>query len=124
MSLFRLAFVACLVILLLPTDAHRQAELVSTANSGVARAATFCERNPNTCAAGHELWSLFLRKTEFGIELAARLARTALSSAEPRQPETARSTQPAQRTAMPGRGTLPPADLGPEWRARNPRGTP
>jgi len=124
MSLFRLVFVACLVILVLPIDTGRQSDLLTATRTGAQTAATFCERNPNTCAAGRELWSMFLRKAEFGIELAAQLARSALTTAETRRAEAARSTQPAQRTNIPGRGALSPGDLDSEWRGRTPRNTP
>ena len=117
MSLFRVAFFAGAVVLLLPTDERRQTELSNSAKSGIESAATFCERNPSSCAAGRELWATFLRKAEFGVELAARLARSALarSSAAPVEPPLR-----PERGNAPGPGTLAPADLRPEWR-RPPR---
>jgi hypothetical protein len=121
MSLFRLAFVACLAIILLPVDTSRQRDFGTATRTGAETAANFCQRNPNTCAAGRELWSMFLRKAEFGVELAAQLARSALTHSEPRQAEASRSTQPPQRTNIPGRATLSQGDLDPEWRGRNPR---
>ena len=119
MSLFRLMFVLFVAVLLLPSDPHRQAELAAHARSGIERAATFCERNPGSCAAGRELWSSFVRKAEFGLELASRLARNSLANTETRDVEPVR--QPHRSAAPPSRNTLHPADLGPEWRrgARN-----
>jgi hypothetical protein len=102
-------------VLLLPSDPQRQAELAAHARSGVERAATFCERNPATCAAGRDLWASFVRKAEFGLDLASRLARNAVAQNEAsRDVEPLR--QPHRSAAAPARGTLSPGEVGTEWR--------
>jgi hypothetical protein len=71
--LVRAAFWLSLIILLMPTEERPQERLSGTAAAAVQQAATFCERNPSTCAAGAELWALYLRKAEFALQLATKL---------------------------------------------------
>ena len=134
MFLIRAAFGLALVVILLPTDEVQQAKVAGQAGSVVERAATFCERNVNTCAAGAELWATFLKKAEFGAKLAGNLIQDYMrGSASPReqrqivgepnrQPPFEAPLQPAPaRSIEPGRGTLAPNDLAPAWRGRTAR---
>ena len=131
MSIIRLGLLAGLAIMLLPADELRQAELSGAASQTAHRTATFCERNPSTCQAGREMWSLFLKKAEFGMELTAGLARDYMArgrepaQAQPQtQPAPARPASSAQPAMSAGvriepahtRGTLTRADLDPQWR--------
>lgn len=129
MSLIRTAVVLGAVIMLLPTDERRKTEFSDTAGMAVERTVTFCERNPGSCAAGRELWDTFLRKAEFGMELASGLARDYMARGrEPAQnhkPQDQRPPVASQRPpALPNvriepatsRGTLTRADLEPQWR--------
>lgn len=75
MSIFKTAIVLVAAIMLLPVEEKNQAKLASTASHTAERTTSFCERNPSTCAAGRDLWAVFLRKAEFGLELSARLMR-------------------------------------------------
>ena len=75
MSIMRTGILLAAAVMMLPVEENKQAQLVSTASLTAERTATFCERNPTTCAAGQEMWALFLRKAEFGMELASKLAR-------------------------------------------------
>jgi hypothetical protein len=84
--LVRAAFWLSLLILLLPTDERPQARLSGTATAAVEQAATFCERNPSTCAAGAELWALYLKKAEFALQLATKLVSDWMASGGAKHP--------------------------------------
>ena len=118
MFLIRVAFWVGVAVLLLPTDERQQARLYSTAVTTVERVTTFCDRNAQACAAGAELWAIFVKKAEFGARMAIDLVSTS-----GRQDEDAASlrTQPASVKGKPApaaRGTLTPADLTPAWRGQ------
>jgi hypothetical protein len=113
MFLIKTAFWIGLLVLLLPTDEGQQARLYTTAAQTVERAATFCERNPNTCKAGAELWATFLKKAEFAGRMAIGLINDRKAVGGEVKP--ALNTQPAER------GTLTPADLSPTWRGQQTR---
>jgi hypothetical protein len=118
MFLIRVGFWVGLAVLLLPTDERQQARLYSTAVTTVERVTTFCDRNAQACAAGAELWAVFVKKAEFGARMAIDLV-----SSSGRQDEDAASarTQPASVKGKPApaaRGTLTPADLTPAWRGQ------
>ena len=129
MSLFKKAVLLAGLVMLMPTDARRQSELAGVAGTAVDRTVTFCERNPGSCAAGRELWDTFVRKAEFGLELASGVARDYMARGRdaerqtvppayqpPRNPpatETAVRIEPAS-----SRGTLTRADVAPQWRGR------
>jgi hypothetical protein len=118
MFLIRVGFWVGLAVLLLPTDERQQARLYSTAVTTVERVTTFCDRNAQACAAGAELWAIFVKKAEFGARMAIDLVSTS-----GRQDEDAASlrTQPASAKGKPApaaRGTLTPADLTPAWRGQ------
>jgi hypothetical protein len=126
MFILRAAFVIGVGIMLLPTDEAQQAKVAGTAGAAVERAATYCERNPATCAAGSELWATFLKKAEFGAKLAGNMlqdymkgsARSAgLETDKPHPLDPSHHPQPAPaRVIEPGRGTLAPSDMAPAWR--------
>ncbi len=131
MFLIRAAFGLAVVVMLLPADEAQQAKVTGQAGSVVERAASFCERNVNTCAAGAELWATFLKKAEFGAKLAGNMIQDymkggaqsrehgQLSSAPNRQLPFEAPLQPAPaRSIEPSRGTLAPGDLAPAWRGR------
>lgn len=125
MFLVRGAFILALVVMLLPTDEANQAKVIGSAGVAVERAATFCERNAQTCAAGNELWATFLKKAEFGARLAGNMIQDYMRNDNGRlaAPVVDRGpTPPGGRVdATHGRadnyrGTLSPRDLGPPWR--------
>jgi hypothetical protein len=123
MFLFRLAFWIGLAILVLPSDERQQERLYATAVATVERAATFCDRNPKVCAAGGELWAMFLKKAEFGARMAINVAGSgghASSDAAPAsQPSAGMRSGPEPRTSpAAARGTLTPSDLAPAWRGQ------
>ena len=121
MFLFRLAFWIGLAILLLPSDERQQERLYATAVATVERATTFCDRNPKVCAAGGEMWSMFLKKAEFGVRMAINVAgsggRASDDAASTPQPTAAMRPEPRPSPAA-TRGTLTPSDLTPAWRGQ------
>ena len=119
MFLFRIVFWLGLAVVFLPTEETQQARLYATASATVERIATFCDRNPKTCAAGAEFWSTFVKKAEFGARVAADLitsrgqrsegaAQTAAprpsgaAAAEPRPTPAPRNTLTRDDWARPG----------------------
>jgi Family of unknown function (DUF5330) len=128
MFLIRAAFGLAIIVMLLPTDEAQQAKVTGTAGAAIERAATFCERNTATCAAGAELWVTFVKKAEFGARLAGNMAseymrgggsrQAANEQAAPRQPlDPSHRPLPAPARAIEaGRGTLGTGDLAPAWR--------
>jgi len=114
MFLIRLTFWLALAVLLLPADEHQQARLYSSAAAAVARVSSFCDRNPQVCAAGAELWAAFVKKAEFG-------ARLALDLAMPQKRDADLGLEPVGVARSPSegaepRGTLRKSDLAPAWR--------
>ncbi len=109
MSLFRTGFVVVVAIMLLPTDKQKQSELHTTASSTMERTMTFCERNPATCQAGSEMWTLFVNKAEFGMELAANLIRQQLAQQFPAR-QSAPQLAPAPVQSQPIGGSAVPAN--------------
>lgn len=85
MSISKSALLLAAAVMLLPMEESKQTQLATAASQTAERSATFCERNPSTCAAGRDLWAVFLRKAEFGMELGARLVREQMQrgSSEP-----------------------------------------
>jgi hypothetical protein len=78
MSLFRLTGLIAIVVLLLPTDPQRQAELSSRLQDVVGHTATICDRQPDTCTKARSLWDGFVAKSEFALTLVSNLARGAM----------------------------------------------
>src|SRR6476619_4978276 len=125
MFLIRVGFWVGLAVLLLPTDERQQARLYSTAVTTVERVTTFCDRNAQACAAGAELWAIFVKKAEFGarmaIDLASSSGRKEEEEAPPRTQPASVKSRPELKPAPPARGTLTPADLTPAWRGADQR---
>jgi hypothetical protein len=80
---FRLMVLIALAVVLLPTDERRQSEVYSTARYALERTITFCDRNAALCESGREMWAVFVRKAEFGLELVTKLARGASDTPRP-----------------------------------------
>lgn len=80
MSIIRTGLILGATVMFLPVEERKQSQLANTASLTAQQTASFCERNPSTCATGSELWTLFLRKAEFGVELGAKLVREQLLS--------------------------------------------
>ena len=67
--LIRTAFWLMIIVLLLPTDEQQRSEVYGTAQSAVNDVATFCDRNPETCARGKDAFGVFVQKAEFGARM-------------------------------------------------------
>jgi hypothetical protein len=110
MSLFRAVIVIGFAVLLVPIEEPQPDRLNGSPHSGGERSASFCARNPHTCAAGPELWATFTRKAEHAIQLAMRYAQQWLAGG-------AASNRPAGLISpRPGQGSHPQQDA-PDWRA-------
>ncbi|SRR5581483_11049108 len=118
MFLIRVAFWLGLVVLLLPTDERQQARLYGTAVATVERVSTFCDRNPQACALGAEVWATFLRKAEFGARMAMDLVTASARRDEERQSPDLQPSSARRGVEPEARGTLTPADLAPAWRGQ------
>lgn len=121
--------------MLLPAEEKKQAAFSTTVARTAEQTASFCDRNPSTCATGRDAWALFQRKAEYGMELGARLLREQLvrglsgdnSPATPAQPPVnpQTSTQHVRVDPLPLAATrMEPAsrrstnqmDNAPRWR--------
>ncbi|MGH6736110.1 MAG: DUF5330 domain-containing protein [Methyloceanibacter sp.] len=69
MFLIRTAFWLMILVLLLPTDEEQQNQIYGTAQAAFNDVASFCDRNPQTCATGQEVFAVFVQKTQYGAEL-------------------------------------------------------
>lgn len=121
MFLLRTAVIIGAAVLLLPTDEKQQARLHSSASYAVERATTFCDRNPQTCRNGSELWATFLKKAEFGARLAMDLVNDPARGATAGPNRAAQATPPKAEPRRLETGTLKPADAEPAWRGAVPR---
>lgn len=138
MSLFRTAIVLGAIVMLLPTDEPRKAQVANVAGQAMERALTFCERNPATCTAGRELWATFVQKAQFGVELASNMVGDYMARDTARPDNASRGREVAADARQQGqqqptvaarpvgqnvriepvgvRGTLARQDLEPQWR--------
>jgi hypothetical protein len=94
--LIRTAFWLMIIVLLLPTDQQQRSEVYGTAQAAVHDVATFCDRNPETCARGKDAFSLFVQKAQFGARMLMDLinGRTGADDQDsPAQDEDTRSPE-------------------------------
>jgi len=105
MFLIRMALWASLIVLLLPSDKERQAQLYKTASEAVRNAATFCDRNAALCEQGAKHWAVFRTKLEFGTRLVFDMASQRLLGTQPavhRTDEDKTSGQPQRGSGRVG----------------------
>lgn len=69
MFLIRTAFWLMIIILLLPTDSRQQSDVYGTAQAAVKDVTGFCERNPDACAKGMNIFSMLVQKAQFGAHM-------------------------------------------------------
>ena len=67
--LLRTAFWLMIIVLLLPTDERQRSEVYGTAQAAVHDLATFCDRNPETCAKGKDAFGVLVQKAQFGARM-------------------------------------------------------
>jgi hypothetical protein len=116
MFLIRTVFWLAIIILLLPTDSKQQSDVYGTAQAAVKDVSGFCERNPDACAKGADVFNLFVQKAEFGFEmLMAFVENKNASVVSTADAPVASSTEPAVYAPDPTQDTLEPQDLEPAW---------
>ncbi len=81
--LMRTAFWLIIIVLLLPTDERQRSEVYGTAQAAVNDVATFCDRNPETCARGKDAFAVFVQKAQFGARMLMDLISVALAAIRP-----------------------------------------
>jgi hypothetical protein len=116
MFLIRTAFWLAIIILLLPTDSKQQSEVYGTAQAAVKDVTGFCDRNPDACAKGLDVFQVFVQKAEFGFEMLMGFIENKDVAASNALGVPAASTpEPASFEPSPSQDTLQPQDLQPEW---------
>ena len=126
--LIRTAFWLMIIVLLLPTDAQQRSEVYGTAQAAVNDVATFCDRNPETCARGKDAFSVFVQKAQFGARMLMDLINGRTESGEEEAPSSeARSLfEPTSFdvSASPAsQDTLNAEDREEAWSGPDPAGT-
>ena len=106
MFLIRMAFWVGLVVLLLPSDRERQAQLYKTATEVVHNAATFCDRNAELCTQGAKHWAVFRTKLEFGAKLVFDMASERLLGVQHAVDRPDDHTGPARQSPPQGSGRV------------------
>ena len=94
---------------------------MSAASETARRVATFCDRNEAVCERGAAYWAVFKQKLEFGTRLAYDIASQRLSGKAAVPEPVSPSASPSARVDR-AKGTLTPADLTPDWRAKPVKG--
>jgi hypothetical protein len=82
MFLIRTAFWLMIIVLLLPTDDQQRSEVYGTAQAAVNDVATFCDRNPETCAKGKDAFGVLVQKAQFGARMLIDLVNGTKSAGE------------------------------------------
>jgi uncharacterized protein DUF5330 len=129
--LIRTAFWLMIIVLLLPTDAQQRSEVYGTAQAAVNDVATFCDRNPETCARGKDAFSVFVQKAQFGARMLMDLINGRTESGEEEAPssearslfEPASFDVSASQAAHASQDTLNPEDREEAWSGPEAAGT-
>jgi hypothetical protein len=106
MFLIRMAFWGALIVLLLPSDNERQAQLYKTASEVVRNAATFCDRNAALCEQGAQHWAVFRAKLEFGTKLVFDMASERLLGVQHAVDRPDEDAAPARQAPQRGNGRV------------------
>jgi Family of unknown function (DUF5330) len=124
--LIRTAFWLMIIVLLLPTDAQQRSEVYGTAQAAVNDVATFCDRNPETCARGKDAFGVFVQKAQFGARMLMDLINGRTESSEEEAPSSEGrslfepasfdvSASPASQASHASQDTLSPEDREEAW---------
>ncbi len=97
MFLIRTAFWVSLVVMLMPSDERRQADLFGSASAAVQWTVTFCDRNSDFCSRSGEFWQTFKQKAEFSARLASDLIQKGIKNAN--SPVTTAGPEPKPNTS-------------------------
>jgi Family of unknown function (DUF5330) len=97
MFLIKTAFWLTILLLLVPTDGQQNNQIYGTAEAAVKDLAAFCDRNPETCVNGKNVFAMLIQKAEFGARTVMDFVegRTETADALPSIPE-APGTMPLQ----------------------------
>jgi hypothetical protein len=123
--LIRTAFWLMIIVLLLPTDEKQRSEVYGTAQAAVNDVATFCDRNPETCARGKDAFGIFVQKAQFG----ARMLMDLINGRDEAGDERSQSSEapylfkPASYDVSASQDTLNPEDREEAWSGPAPAGT-
>ncbi len=128
--LIRTAFWLMIIVLLLPTDDRQRSEVYGTAQAAVNDVASFCDRNPETCAKGKDAFAVFVQKAQFGARMLMDLIQNKTRSNDELTPsetapssETSSMVEPTSFDLGASQDTLNPQDLEEAWSGPYPAGT-
>jgi hypothetical protein len=129
--LIRTAFWLTIIVLLLPTDEQQRNEVYGTAQAAVHDVATFCDRNPETCARGKDAFGVLVQKAQFGARMLMDLIDGNDETGEYEEPESgmpslfapARYDTGASYDMSASQDTLNPEDREEAWMGPAPSGT-
>lgn len=123
--LIRAAFWLMIIVLLLPTDAQQRSEVYGTAQAAVNDVASFCDRNPETCARGKDAFAVFVQKAQFGARMLMDLIQNKTGSGDAAMPvaDTDSMVKPARFDMSASQDTLNPEDREEAWSGPDPAGT-
>jgi hypothetical protein len=121
--LIRTAFWLMIIVLLLPTDEQQRSEVYGTAQAAVRDVATFCDRNPETCARGKDAFGVFVQKAQFGARMLMDLINGG-SEVETEEPSSSAGFlfEPARFDTSASQDTLNPEDREEAWSGPVPAG--
>jgi hypothetical protein len=123
--LIKAAFWLMIIVLLLPTDEGQRSEVYGTAQAAVKDVATFCDRNPETCARGADAFGVFVQKAQFGARMLMDLinGRSEDGGDGTQGSETEALFEPASFDLGESQDTLNPEDREEAWSGPDPAGT-
>jgi len=127
--LIRAAFWLMIIVLLLPTDERQRSEVYGTAQAAFKDFASFCDRNPDACAKGKDVFALFVQKAEFGMRMVMDLVngRTEVGEGDAQGSDTQGSDTQGILALPPSDGesqdTLNPGDREQSWSGPGAPGT-
>jgi Family of unknown function (DUF5330) len=115
--LIRTAFWLMIIVLLLPTDEQQRSEVYGTAQAAVHDVATFCDRNPETCARGKDAFAVLVQKAQFGARMLMDLINGESEADGLEQPDSEIPSlfEPARFDTSASQDTLNPEDREEAW---------
>jgi hypothetical protein len=87
MFLVRIAFWLIIIVLLLPTDGKQQSEVYGTAQAAVKDVSGFCDRNPDACVKGMNIFNMLVQKAQFGAGMLVGFVQEQAAGSETVQTE-------------------------------------
>ena len=123
--LIRAAFWLMIIVLLLPTDEKQRSEVYGTAQAAFKDLASFCDRNPDACAKGKDVFAVFVQKAEFGMRMVMDLVngRTEAAEGAVQNSDTQGILEPTPPDDATSQDTLNPGDREETWSGPGAPGT-